>query len=170
MTDDRTYDLWDEYYQLLLDFEGRGCDKFDKHDPGGLTCWGIDQRSHPKVDLRALTEDTAELIYLKEFSQSWSSVLPETSCYVAFDFIVNAGHRPATKCLQRIVGAEPDGKMGPQTKSLTAAYFRTEDQALFIQDFTLCRNKFYVSLNKDRYIKGWLRRSKEVQDWALAQL
>ena len=36
-------------------------------DPGGLTQFGISQRSYPKLDIRRLTVDAAKAIYQRDF-------------------------------------------------------------------------------------------------------
>ncbi|WP_324606443.1 glycosyl hydrolase 108 family protein [Xenorhabdus nematophila] len=39
----------------------------DPHDRGGETQYGISQRSYPRLDIRALTQDDATAIYYRDF-------------------------------------------------------------------------------------------------------
>ena len=63
----------DERFEAMIDFvlqwevvkdrQGNVIAEDDPDDPGGLTKYGIDQRSHPNVDIRNLTEEEAKDIY-----------------------------------------------------------------------------------------------------------
>ena len=82
---------------------------------------------------------------------------------MVFDAYVNMGNRSA-KILQGIVGAEPDGAIGPKTMALV----KKMNPTYMMEKFYERRQGFYESLNKDRYIKGWTRRNKEVYEKALS--
>ena len=73
----------------------------DPDDPGGATKYGIDQRSHPKEDIKNLTEDRAKEIYYSEY---WNSNRCEKMVYplgeAFFDTCVNCGRGRADKLLQ----------------------------------------------------------------------
>src|SRR6266436_4597543 len=55
-----------DFMPWILDWEGRIFEN-DPDDPGGATKFGIDQRSHPNVDIRNLTESQALDIYWSEW-------------------------------------------------------------------------------------------------------
>lgn len=81
-------------------------------DPGGLTNWGISQRSYPTVDIRNLTMESAKAIYLRDF---WSPLgnTPDSVKFQAFDFAVNSGIQTAIRKLQVAIGVADDGHWGP---------------------------------------------------------
>ena len=59
---------FDIAFSRLIDSEGGLTD--NPKDPGGLTKFGISQRSYPDIDIRNLTLDQAKAIYLRDF---WDS-------------------------------------------------------------------------------------------------
>jgi lysozyme family protein len=67
-------------------------------------------------DVRNLTLDQAKVIYRTKY---WAKVkgdqLPPGVDYAVFDYGVNSGVVRAARVLQRIVGVEQDGKIGPTT-------------------------------------------------------
>jgi lysozyme family protein len=171
---ERIVTMWKEYFKLLMKFEGTVYEH-DKDDPGGETKFGIDRRSHPDVDIRNLTLEQAEKIYLKELASSWAINLPEPLRYVVFDMIVNSGSTAAAKALQRAVGVGiVDGKVGPNTKAQVKWYLEEFGQAALIERFTEERDNHYRNIAKrkpmDKYLKGWLKRSSTLEAWALKQL
>lgn len=64
----------------------------DPHDPGGLTKYGISQRSYPDVDILRLTLDDATAIYRRDY---WDKIrgdeLPAGIDLLVFDSAVNQG-------------------------------------------------------------------------------
>jgi lysozyme family protein len=94
------------------------------NDPGGATCKGVTQAvyddwrvSHslsrrPFARLRA----EVEAIYFKLY---WNAIhaddLPSGVDYCAFDFAFNSGPNRAARFLQRTVGVQEDGQIGPAT-------------------------------------------------------
>ena len=103
----------------VLTLEGGLVD--DPKDPGGLTQWGISQRSYPKVDIRALTRDGAIAIYHADF---WTPVaadsMPSAVAYQALDFAVNSGPSTAIRKIQHALGLADDGVWGPITQAAVA--------------------------------------------------
>ena len=65
--------------------------------------------------------------------------------------------------LQKCVGVKQDGAVGPQTLAAVAAL----DPEEIVERLCDERARFYRSLNKEMFIKGWLRRNKEVKEQAL---
>lgn len=142
-------------------------------DPGGPTNWGItiyDARAYWKpeataADVRAMPLDVAKTIYKEKY---WDAVegddLPAGVDYVVFDYGVNSGVSRAAKVLQRAVGAQSDGHIGPKTLAATA---NTDVKALIN---VICdeRMEFLQKLHHwPVYKKGWTRRVKEVRAAAL---
>ena len=74
---------------LYLDFEGGLCS--DPGDTGGLTNFGIDQASHPKVDVRNLTKEDAMEIYWADWQRLGIERMSSPLGEVYFDTAENLG-------------------------------------------------------------------------------
>jgi len=110
----------------------------DPDDPGGTTRYGIDQRSHPGVNIEELTKDQAVAIYFVEWAHDGCEDMPPKLGEAYFNVAVNAGLGRAQKCL-----AVSDG-----------------DVCKFIDEL----ERFYRSLAENhpvmrKYLKGWLNRT-----------
>ncbi len=157
---------------LTLAHEGGFVDH--KSDPGGATNRGITIGTYrnfidPKgtvSDLKALTEAQAVKVYK---SQYWDAVraddLPNGVDYAVFDFAVNSGPFRAATYLQEIVGAAPDGKIGPNTLAKVAAM----DAAWIVNQLCNDRMSFLRRLSTfSTFGKGWTRRVSDVRSASLA--
>lgn len=138
-------------------------------DPGGLTKFGIDQRSHPDVDIEELTVDEASLIYKREY---WDAAhcyeLPWPVSQVHFDGVVNCGIGQQTKFLQRAVGVYDDGAWGPNTKRATMDYINERGPKAVAIDVCDQREQFYRRLVQKkpgfgRFLQGWLNRINDLR-------
>lgn len=134
----------------------------DKHDPGGTTKYGIDQRSHPHIDICALTRDEAEAIYYtNEWLKARCGELNAPWDLVVFDSAVNPGLGWCIPTLQRVVWTKADGWIGPQT--VAAVNEAMSDQ---LDLFLTKREGYYRALPaekngkpfRDRFLCGWLNR------------
>ena len=113
---------FDRYFkEFLLLWEGTVYENVPG-DPGGPTKLGIDQRSHPTVNIRALTEDKAKEIYRSDY---WRAIagdqLQTRTAWAVMDSAVNCGVRQAVRWLQRALDVPDDGRLGPVTLSAAAA-------------------------------------------------
>lgn len=134
-------------------------------DPGGLTNFGISQRSYPKENIRGMTRERAGQIYRRDF---WNAVkgddLPAGVDLVAFDAAVNSGPLRGAKWLQAGLGVTQDGKIGPAT--IAAA--RKSDAGMVINRACDARMAFLRSLGTwPTFGKGWARRVDSVRATAL---
>ncbi len=150
---------------FVLDHEGRTFED-DPDDPGGATKFGIDQRSHPKVDIENLTEPQAIEIYWEEWLDERIEGLPHPVDHVHFDDCVNLGVHEAVLLLQRAIGGvKDDGVLGPVTM---AAANSCNPQTLAIRLLGL-RHDFYEYLaqqpTRRKYLQGWLNRVSDLQNW-----
>lgn len=153
----------------LLQHEGGYVDH--PRDPGGATNYGITQatlsawrgKRVSKSDVRNLTVAEALRIYRARY---WDTVqgdlLPAGVDYAVFDFAVNSGPARAAKYLQRIVGASPDGIIGPMT------HRAIKNSGLIARQIAekLCdaRLAFMKRLRTwGTFGKGWGRRVSEVR-------
>jgi lysozyme family protein len=145
--------------QRVLRWEGGLVD--DPNDPGGLTKFGISQRSYPQLDIRTLTLDQAGHIYRRDY---WDGVggtffVDQRLAAAVFDAAVNHGVMRASKMLQLIVGTEPDGIVGPIT--LRAVNSSNADDVRL--RFLLKRIDFMTDIvqrnwTQRRFLVGWINR------------
>jgi lysozyme family protein len=146
----------------------------DAADPGGPTNWGItihDARMYWKpdataADVRAMPKDVAEEIYAKHYANPIRyDDLPPGVDYAVLDYGINSGISRSAKVLQRIVGAEVDGIIGPKTVAATAAAQPVDViNAIYAE-----RLGFLQRLRTwPVFGRGWARRCKEGRALALA--
>lgn len=145
-------------------------------DPGGRTNLGVTQKTYEQwvervvteAEMKALTTDDVAPIYRSEY---WNRIrgdaLPLGVDYALFDFAVNSGVRRAVRTIQRIVGANDDGVMGP----FTLGAIKSMDSADLIEDLCNARMAFLRDLpHWDTFGRGWTRRVNEAEDIAKAMI
>jgi lysozyme family protein len=134
-------------------------------DPGGLTNFGIAQRSHPNVDIRNLTEEGAKEIYREDY---WNKVhgdeLPPAVALAVMDYAVNSGTGRSAKTLQNVVGAVADGAIGPNTLKKVREAVEQKGDRKIAQAVVMSRSDFLSDLVKRKpemaaFLKGWMRRT-----------
>lgn len=146
-------------------------------DAGGLTKWGIDQRSHPSLNIASLTEEDARGIYHGEWLDHSCDLLPDPLAIAAFDVFVNGGY--AILWLQRAynlyakAGAvlKVDGYIGPKTvAALNAARPILQEQ--IVRDFLDERDDRFEALARQRgdqkFLAGWLQRDRDLAAYLLS--
>lgn len=133
-------------------------------DAGGLTKYGISQRSYPRLDIINLTLEKAKLIYLRDYFEPINgNNLPDPVALVMFDMAVHSGARTAAITLQRVLNVAKDGIIGPKT--IQAVQRKNPIQlALEVLDARinhLCR---LVSHNPSQlaFLYGWMRRTHDL--------
>lgn len=148
---------FDQAFDRLIGHEGG----YSNHpaDPGQETMWGVTANvarsfgySGPMKDL---PRETAKSIYRKRY---WDAVkaeqLPEAVRFDVFDGAVNSGVSQSIKWLQRSVGADDDGVIGPKT--IAAAALAGESAAAKYNGHRL---SFMADLPTwQTFGKGWARR------------
>lgn len=155
----------------LMGWEGGGTLHEHPNDPGGLTKWGISQRSHPDVDIRNLgVLEAMEITYDQYWQPVRAELLPEKLRWDVFDFAFNAGPVTSVYTLQKSVNLCRkargrtdqlllDGDLGP----LTLGSLDDEDPAKLLRVFRAYRSKHYLTLAERgsvEFIHGWLRRAE----------
>lgn len=157
-------------WETVFDKKGNPVAECDPDDPGGLTKFGIDQRSHPGLDIRKLTKANAVAIYHRDY---WLPLrcheLPVPVGEIVFDFGVNNGKSRAAVWLQEAVGTEQDGFIGPVT---LASAKKAEPMALAAK-LIARRNTFYRNIAKGRktkFLKGWLNRNAALSDFSTSSV
>lgn len=157
---------------FTLRFEGGFVDH--PSDPGGVTNHGITWRTlraHRGVpvtrdDVRTLSRAEAASIYhARYWTPLCADELPAGVDLMTFDFAVNSGVSRAATMLQGIVGALPDGMMGPATLSAVA----DAHPATVIRILAHRRLAFMQTLKTwPVFGRGWRRRVVGAQRRALA--
>lgn len=142
-------------------------------DPGGPTNYGItiyDVRKYinPSAtasDVRSLSVEQAKLIYRAHY---WDAMncdqLPAGVDYAVFDYGVNSGIGRSVKVLQRLVGVQADGDIGP----VTMAAVRGRDAKALAGAICDERLAFLKSLKTwPVFGNGWGRRVADVRSYSL---
>jgi lysozyme family protein len=134
----------------------------DPADPGGTTKYGIDQRSHPHIDVAGLTLDQAKQIYHEdEWTKCRCADLPAGWDLAVFDAAVNLGKGWAIPALQRLAAVTADGFIGPKTIAAVTALSR-----IALERYIDLRDEHYRSLRlalRQKYLKGWLARTADLR-------
>ena len=140
---------------IILAHEGGATITDDPRDPGGLTKYGICQRSYPDLDIRNLTEADAAAIYRKDYwDRAKCDSLPPHLRLVVFDMAVNMGVGKAILLLQKACGVAQDAVVGPNT--IRAAERHPDALARVCAERVLA----YSGMRGfDVFGRGWLRRS-----------
>lgn len=128
----------------------------DPRDPGGETKYGISRRAYPNLDIRNLTLDQAKGIYKRDYwDRCLCDQLPGLLRFHIFDAAVNSGVKQAAIWLQRAVGANADGIVGPRT--IAAA--RAANPERVVAHMTGQRLDFMADLkNWPVHGRGWAKR------------
>ena len=142
-------------------------------DPGGETNHGVTRAVYEQYvgrqvmdgEMEGLTHDDVYPIYKENY---WDRLraddLPSGVDFCTFDWGVNSGTSRAAKALQRIVGVEQDGGIGPMTLQAVAEV----EPAEIVEQMHHMRDKFYRDLSTfDTFGRGWLRRNDETKEQAL---
>lgn len=153
----------------------------DPHDPGGPTNKGITlatyaayrgvaitSETHDSLirDLRSISPQVTREIYYRRFWRGGHcNDLPPPLAFMHFDAGVNHGVNGAARMLQRAVGAEVDGEIGPET--IGAA--RRSSQKQSVRKYAEVRRTHYRRLKHFwRFGRGWLRRVDLTERRAIA--
>lgn len=160
---------------LAFVLKDEGGDDDDPQDHGGRTSRGITQREYTAwraekgsadLDVWKAPQGDIDLIYKEEYYLPEGDWLPSGLDYLLFDMKVNAGPHRAIVLLQRALGVNDDGRIGPITRQAIAA----ADPKTLIAAYTEAKRAFYRSLHQPRFLKGWLNRCNNVQSNAMTML
>jgi lysozyme family protein len=96
-----------DFIKRTFDYEGKGGEV--THDTGGLTKYGISQKSNPDVDIHNLTPEKAMDIYKERYYDKLGHLgnFSKKSRAIIYDASVNHGPNFAKK-LMKNVGNDPD--------------------------------------------------------------
>jgi lysozyme family protein len=160
MTDAR----FEIFVTRLLKLEGGYVN--DPNDAGGETKYGISKRAYPELNIKTLTPEYAKSIYWEDYYQPLNipAIVDDRIAWQIFDFGVNAGVKESAKTIQKIVGANCDGKIGPKTMNLINLF---EDEYPLYIHFISERLKHYLLITdrkpkQIKFLKGWMLRTLEL--------
>lgn len=116
----------------------------DPDDPGGTTKYGIDKRSHPRIDIENLTKEDAINIYFEEWTEAEIQNNPYPLGEIYFNAVVNCG-----------IG---------RAKKLMIESKRDADK------FLKAQADFYKRLaaakpSSQKYLRGWLNRVEDLRKY-----
>jgi len=130
-----------DFMPWIFDWEGTTYEN-DPDDPSGATKYGIDQRSHPGVDIRNLTESGAMAIYWDEWLKDKCDKYDSPYAEVFFNCAVNMGLGKAREF-------DAAAKDDPKTfLALQEAKYRS-----------IAANNPVMQ----KYLKGWLNRTDSLR-------
>jgi lysozyme family protein len=114
--------------------------------------------------MRDLPVDVAKAIYRKDY---WLPIradeLPVSIRYAVFDAAVNSGNAQAIRWLQRAVGANADGVIGPRTLQAV----RDANPDVVLRRMLSQRLRFMTDLrNWPAFSRGWARRIADLMESA----
>ena len=150
----------------------------DPVDRGGATNKGILQRVYDiyrkaeglrSADVRHILNIEVEEIYRDAYwLEGDCDRMPWPVSLVHFDACVNTGVTQAARFLQRSVGAEPDGRIGPKTLEALRALLERETPLAVAERLVRRRGPFYRSLaevdpTQNRFLQGWLNRVEKLK-------
>jgi len=152
-------------WECEFDSQGNVVSEKNPKDPGGLTKFGIDQRSHPDMDIESLTDNLAVSIYMDEYKRDGCDSFFSPLDLAFFDTAVNSGATRARLCLQRALEVTADGVIGPQTKDALLKVPPAMAAAGLIDQ----RDKFYIALAEQKtysdFLNGWLNRTHDLRKY-----
>ncbi|VAX29411.1 hypothetical protein MNBD_NITROSPIRAE01-400 [hydrothermal vent metagenome] len=143
-----------------------------KGDRGGQTYAGVARKFHPNwggwsyidqgdTDNPALSE-AVRAFYEKNFWDriKGAKIKDQNVAETIFDFAVNAGVKTASKLVQLVVGAVPDGIIGPNTIERV----NKQDPEVFILKYALTKVTRYAEIcnrnrSQNKFLLGWINRT-----------
>jgi hypothetical protein len=157
-------------------FKAEGGYSDNTADPGGPTIFGITlatlkayegNQNLTAQDVKNLTPATAKEIYRANYwNRMQCGALPAGLDLEVFDFGVNAGPAEAVKMLQKIVGVNQDGSIGPITLA-AVGQLKARD---LISRYSDARLAFYKALSNPEFEQGWQNRVSQIETAALNML
>jgi len=134
----------------------------DPDDPGGETKFGISKRSYPDLDIKNLSRQHAEKIYLRDYWESpgFDKVADAQLAVKLFDLGVNLGPSRASRMLQSAAnlfeaGLAVDGVVGPKTLGFVNGFRHPKALTAALK---IMAGNHYIRQDKPRFLAGWLNR------------
>src|SRR5690349_2922065 len=132
-----------DFMPFIFEWEGETFEN-DPDDPGGATKFGIDQRSHPNVDIRDLTKEQATEIYWQEWQADGCESKGSPFAEVFFNCAVNMGLGRAKQFDSSVTGEDAKGFLDLQEN--------------YYKHLAINHKNF------QKYLKGWLNRTQALRE------
>jgi len=133
----------------------------DPTDPGGETNFGICKRDNPTLDIKNLTKVQAVDWYRTNWwlKHNFDKISDDLLATWLFDKAVNVGAVPIIKIIQRRVGTDVDGILGPNTIKMINQWYSSSQ----LIDLKTDLWAYYENLMKnnpklEKYRNGWHNR------------
>jgi lysozyme family protein len=139
----------------------------DRNDGGGLTKYGISQRSYPHLDIPNLTTQQALNIYEHDYwdRNQLSLITSQLIANQLFLLVVNTGAEPAIKIMQsalvrRGMKVTVDGVIG----SVTISAINMCNPFSLSESMRVAECKHYLDITDNdatqkKFFRGWIRRA-----------
>lgn len=138
-------------------------------DTGGLTRWGISQKTYKTLDIRNLSLEKAIEIYKKDYfcKMKLDKIKSQEIADNIFDYGVNAGINRAMVTAREAAIICMSGFKSASYIAEANIYdlINASNVKIFLETFVDLRKKYYISLatrnatKYEKYLKGWLRRA-----------
>jgi lysozyme family protein len=144
----------------------------DPTDMGGETKFGVARNANPDLNIVGLDWEAAKRVYYRRYWLASNcddiTLFASRLAVLHFDGAVNHGIGRAGKFLQRSVGADEDGDVGPATLRLLQAACMANGQVQLCHKICDYREKFYRDIvaakpAQVKFLNGWLRRINEMR-------
>jgi lysozyme family protein len=147
----------------IIDREGPATN--DPNDRGGRTQYGISERTNPEAWADGqVTREEAEAIYRQKYvvGPHFNRIQDPKLQSLLVDWGVTSGPAIAIMALQRVVGVEADGVIGPLTLEAVSEYPAAQLVVWMVGERVKMIGRI-VSRNPSqiKYLNGWLARSLE---------
>jgi hypothetical protein len=166
-------DAFDQGLAIALAYETSGDVEGGKPhnvagDSGGFTKYGISQVHNPGVDVQNLTLKGAISHYRTKYwpeAEQLPSSAPDLQA-LYFEGFMNMG-RGATQSLQRAVGADADGVIGPRSLRALDKALDEHGEKKIIRDYLWQRGEYYKRIwqnnpDQEKFKDGWQNRVDDV--------
>ncbi len=153
-----------EAMEFVLKWEGGYVN--DPIDPGGETNFGISKRKYPILDIKNLKKEQAINIYFHDYwVPAKCEMMNSPLSMVHMDCAVNSGIHQAAIILQRAIGVDDDGLIGP----ITIETIRNKDADTVAILAIAEREHFYRVLVEqkpelNKFLNGWLNRCESLKE------
>lgn len=137
------------------------------NDPGGATNKGITLKTFNYyfpgglAALKAITDEQVETIYRSGYWRliKGDEIESQSVAELLFDYAVNSGKSTAVRKIQKLVGVEADGIMGP----ITIKAINSKNPKLLFAELHDVRKAYYKAIiarnpSLEVFRKGWNRR------------
>lgn len=113
------------------------------------------------AEMKALTIDEAIEVGLDAYYRApgFDKLPFNRVIMAAVDHGYNAGPKRAIEILQRLIGSNADGQIGPNTVKLFDAALQKKGEQALAGLYADGRIDYYNSLHNAKYIKGWTNRA-----------